>query len=161
MRWIDELSSKSGPGRFPYRQNEYEREEKWQLSAERVPGALSTPAADPRPSTKVKITSGKPAPKNNWIWTQKLKQQHGSGVGSLVHTAESRQGTNTDSLCTHEKKFARRKQATNPVKLTAHTNSRNRKMKSRKHGNRSWTKSGRSNPRRLERRKKNQAAKKK
>jgi hypothetical protein len=26
-------SSKSGPGRFPYRQNEYEREEKWQLSA--------------------------------------------------------------------------------------------------------------------------------
>jgi hypothetical protein len=115
---------------------------------------------DPRPSTKVKITSGKAAPKNNWIWTQKLKQQHGSGVGSLVHTAESRQGTNTDSLCTHEKKFARRKQATNPVKLTAHTNSRNRKMKSRKHGNRSWTKSGRSNPRRLERRKKNQAAKK-
>jgi hypothetical protein len=91
MRRINELSSKSGPGRFPYRQNEYEREEKWQLSAERVPGALSTPAADPRPCMKAKITSGKAAPKNNWIWTGKLKQQHGSGVGSLVHAAESRQ----------------------------------------------------------------------
>jgi hypothetical protein len=40
---------------------------------------------------KAKITSGKAAPKNNWIWTGKLKQQHGSGVGSLVHAAESRQ----------------------------------------------------------------------
>jgi hypothetical protein len=40
---------------------------------------------------KAKITSGKASPKNNWIWTGKLKQQHGSGVGSLVHAAESRQ----------------------------------------------------------------------
>jgi hypothetical protein len=41
--------------------------------------------------------------KKYWIWTEKRKQQHGSGVGNLVHAAESRQGTSTGALCSHTK----------------------------------------------------------